>query len=119
VPKTETMPPEPVSPYAMTKLDGEFYGALFARDKKLATVSLRYFNVFGPRPGRRDEEHAKPFIRQILRQFNQGHIDAADASCHLQISRSDSSGPLLNPHPLRSTSGQKSSEVILSNPVSF
>ncbi len=49
VPKRETMAPEPKSPYAITKLDGEYYCALFAREGRLATVSLRYFNVFGPR----------------------------------------------------------------------
>lgn len=49
VPKVETMTPEPASPYAITKLDGEFYLQLFARTGQLATTSLRFFNVFGPR----------------------------------------------------------------------
>lgn len=49
VPKVETMLPEPKSPYAVTKLDGEYYCALFARERGLATACLRYFNVFGPR----------------------------------------------------------------------
>lgn len=49
VPKVETMSPEPKSPYAITKLDGEFYLELFAREGKLETTSLRFFNVFGPR----------------------------------------------------------------------
>ena len=49
VPKRETMFPEPKSPYAVTKLDGEYYCAMFAAEKKLSTVALRYFNVFGPR----------------------------------------------------------------------
>ena len=49
VPKQETMPPEPKSPYAMSKLDGEFYCRLFMDEGWLQTVSLRYFNVFGPR----------------------------------------------------------------------
>lgn len=49
VPKTETMLPEPKSPYAITKLDGEFYCAMFARENRLPTTCLRYFNVFGPR----------------------------------------------------------------------
>ena len=47
VPKTETMLPEPKSPYAITKLDGEFYCKMF--ESRLPTVCLRYFNVFGPR----------------------------------------------------------------------
>jgi UDP-glucose 4-epimerase len=49
IPKREEMAPDPRSPYAVTKLDGEYYAALFARTGKLETVSLRYFNVFGPR----------------------------------------------------------------------
>lgn len=49
VPKIETMLPEPKSPYAITKLDGEYYLGLFRREGKLDTASLRFFNVFGPR----------------------------------------------------------------------
>jgi UDP-glucose 4-epimerase len=49
VPKHETMLAEPKSPYAITKLDGEFYCKLFADEGRLQTASLRYFNVFGPR----------------------------------------------------------------------
>jgi len=49
VPKVETMFPEPKSPYAVTKLDGEYYLQMFARENWLATTALRYFNVFGPR----------------------------------------------------------------------
>jgi UDP-glucose 4-epimerase len=48
-PKVETMLPEPKSPYAVTKLDGEYYCKMFADEGRLATTSLRYFNVFGPR----------------------------------------------------------------------
>lgn len=49
VPKIETMLPEPKSPYAITKLDGEYYCDMFSREGKLATGVMRYFNVFGPR----------------------------------------------------------------------
>ncbi len=49
VPKLETMPPEPKSPYAETKLAGEHLLADFQRVHGLATASLRFFNVFGPR----------------------------------------------------------------------
>jgi len=49
VPKVETMPAEPKSPYAVTKLDGEFYCKMFADEGRLPTACLRYFNVFGPR----------------------------------------------------------------------
>lgn len=49
VPKIESMLPEPKSPYAITKLDGEYYLELYRREGKLDTASLRFFNVFGPR----------------------------------------------------------------------
>jgi nucleoside-diphosphate-sugar epimerase len=49
LPKTETMLPEPLSPYAVAKLVGEQYCQVFTRVYGLETVSLRYFNVFGPR----------------------------------------------------------------------
>lgn len=49
VPKRESMIPEPKSPYAVTKLDGEYYCDLFQREGKLNTACMRYFNVFGPR----------------------------------------------------------------------
>lgn len=49
VPKLETMLPEPKSPYAVTKLDGEYYCKMFNDEGWLNTASLRYFNVFGPR----------------------------------------------------------------------
>jgi len=48
-PKQETMLPEPKSPYAVTKLEGEYYCQMFTAEGRLATTSLRYFNVFGPR----------------------------------------------------------------------
>lgn len=49
MPKVESMIPEPRSPYAITKLDGEYYCELFAREGWLSTACLRFFNVFGPR----------------------------------------------------------------------
>jgi UDP-glucose 4-epimerase len=49
VPKLETMLPEPKSPYAITKLDGEYYCDMFSREGKIKTGVMRYFNVFGPR----------------------------------------------------------------------
>jgi UDP-glucose 4-epimerase len=48
-PKTEDMPPRPISPYALQKYAAEKYGQLFHQLYELPTVSLRYFNVFGPR----------------------------------------------------------------------
>ena len=43
------MRPDPLSPYAVAKLVGEYYCQVFTRAYKLETVALRYFNVFGPR----------------------------------------------------------------------
>jgi len=49
LPKVETMRPEPLSPYAAAKLTGEYYCRVFNEVYGLETISLRYFNVFGPR----------------------------------------------------------------------
>jgi UDP-glucose 4-epimerase len=54
-PKVENMLPEPKSPYAITKLDAEFYCQMFTAEGRLPTVSLRYFNVFGPRQNPRSQ----------------------------------------------------------------
>ena len=49
LPKKESMRPNPRSPYAVQKLVGEYYAGIFWQVHDLETVSLRYFNVFGPR----------------------------------------------------------------------
>ena len=49
LPKREDMRPDPLSPYAVAKLVGEYYCQVFSRVYGLETVALRYFNVFGPR----------------------------------------------------------------------
>jgi nucleoside-diphosphate-sugar epimerase len=49
LPKSEQMLPDPLSPYAVAKLVGEYYCRVFTRVYGLETVALRYFNVFGPR----------------------------------------------------------------------
>lgn len=49
LPKVETLPPTPLSPYAMSKLTGEQLCGMFSRIHGLECVALRYFNVFGPR----------------------------------------------------------------------
>jgi UDP-N-acetylglucosamine/UDP-N-acetyl-alpha-D-glucosaminouronate 4-epimerase len=49
LPKHEGMIPRPISPYAVQKLTGEYYMQAFAAVYGLETVSLRYFNIFGPR----------------------------------------------------------------------
>jgi UDP-glucose 4-epimerase len=67
LPKTETMRPEPISPYAVQKLAGEHYMTSYARVYGLETVSLRYFNVFGPRqdPGSQYSGVLARFIAQM------------------------------------------------------
>jgi UDP-glucose 4-epimerase len=49
LPKVESMTPRPKSPYALQKLMGEYYASIFSGVYGLETVSLRYFNVYGPR----------------------------------------------------------------------
>ena len=49
LPKVESMTPRPKSPYALQKLMGEYYCSIFSGIYGLETVSLRYFNVYGPR----------------------------------------------------------------------
>ncbi len=49
LPKTETMCPQPKSPYAISKLAAEYYCQIFNESFGLETVILRYFNIFGPR----------------------------------------------------------------------
>ena len=49
LPKVETMQPQPISPYGVTKYVGELYGQTFGRCYGLENVALRYFNIFGPR----------------------------------------------------------------------
>lgn len=48
-PQKETMQAQPISPYAVSKLSGELYCRVFTKSFNLPTVSLRYFNVYGPR----------------------------------------------------------------------
>jgi UDP-glucose 4-epimerase len=68
VPKVETMLPEPKSPYAVTKLDGEYYNAMFTTEGRLETASMRFFNVFGPRqdPNSAYAAAVPIFIRKAL-----------------------------------------------------
>jgi len=54
-PEKESFVPGPISPYALSKLAGEYYCRLFSYHYRLPTVSLRYFNVFGPRQALDDE----------------------------------------------------------------
>jgi UDP-glucose 4-epimerase len=70
IPKIESMPPEPKSPYATSKDEGERHCSAFTDEGgRLATVSLRYFNVFGPYQGPRSEYAAAvpAFIEKAIR----------------------------------------------------
>lgn len=49
LPKTEDMPPQPLSPYAVTKMLTELYSACYATTMGVEAVALRFFNVYGPR----------------------------------------------------------------------
>jgi nucleoside-diphosphate-sugar epimerase len=67
LPKSEEMRPDPLSPYAVAKLVGEYYCRAFTRVYGLETVSLRYFNVFGPRqdPGSQYSGVVSRFISSL------------------------------------------------------
>lgn len=67
LPKREDMSPNPLSPYAVSKLAAEKYCTVFARVYGLHTVALRYFNVFGPRQDPNSQYSAviPKFIRMI------------------------------------------------------
>ncbi|MCU0631093.1 MAG: SDR family oxidoreductase [Methanoregulaceae archaeon] len=68
LPKREVMPPVPLSPYAVSKLAGEYYCTVFSELFGVKTVSLRYFNVFGPRQDPNSEYAAviPKFITRFL-----------------------------------------------------
>ena len=68
LPKEESMPSDPLSPYAVNKLAGELYCRVFTHVYQLETVSLRYFNVFGPRQDPTSQYSAviPRFIQAIL-----------------------------------------------------
>ena len=69
LPKREEMNPNPLSPYAVTKLTGEYYCRVFQEVYGLETVSLRYFNVYGPRQDPFSEYAAviPKFIQRVLK----------------------------------------------------
>jgi nucleoside-diphosphate-sugar epimerase len=69
LPKREDMPPSPLSPYAVHKITGEYYCRIFWQLYGLETISLRYFNVFGPRQDPQSQYSAviPRFITAILK----------------------------------------------------
>ncbi len=66
LPKHENMVPNPISPYAVAKLAGEYYMTSFFRCYGLETVSLRYFNIFGPR-----QDPASPYSGVLAKFITQ------------------------------------------------
>jgi nucleoside-diphosphate-sugar epimerase len=69
LPKIETMTPDPKSPYAAAKLFGEYYCSVFSKVFGLETISLRYFNVFGPYQNPKSQYAAAipAFVTSILK----------------------------------------------------
>jgi len=69
LPKVETMRPSPMSPYAVGKLTGEYYCSVFSQVFGLETISLRYFNVFGPHQDPKSQYAAAipAFVTSILK----------------------------------------------------
>jgi len=69
LPKVESMIPKPMTPYSITKLDGEYYLKMYQEQWGVPTTSLRYFNVFGPRQNPKSAYAAAVpiFIEKALR----------------------------------------------------
>jgi len=72
LPKVETMQPEPISPYGVTKYVCEVYAQMFGKVYGLQNVSLRYFNVFGPR-----QDPSSPYSG-VLSKFCTAFLEKTD-----------------------------------------
>ena len=110
LPKIETMPANPLSPYALQKQVGEHYCRLFSQFYDLETVSLRYFNVFGPKqdPASIYSAVIPRFINALLRRkspliFGDGeqsrdftYIDNVVHANLLAMSAEDCQGEVMN-----------------------
>jgi UDP-glucose 4-epimerase len=72
LPKVETMQPQPISPYGISKYVGELYAQVFGKVYGLQNVSLRYFNVFGPR-----QDPASPYSG-VLAKFCTAFLEKTD-----------------------------------------
>jgi UDP-N-acetylglucosamine/UDP-N-acetyl-alpha-D-glucosaminouronate 4-epimerase len=70
LPKSEDMPPVPISPYGVSKYVGELYAQTFGRCYGLENVSLRYFNIFGPR-----QDPDSPYSG-VLSRFSAAFLDS-------------------------------------------
>jgi UDP-glucose 4-epimerase len=75
-PQVETMRTAPISPYAVSKLAGENYCITFAKTFGLETVSLRYFNVFGPR------QHPESQYAAVIPKFMQSALEGTALEVH-------------------------------------
>lgn len=71
LPKIETMLPQPLSPYAVAKLACEYYCSVFYKAYGLETISLRYFNVFGPQQDPKSQYAAAipAFVTSVLKDI--------------------------------------------------
>jgi UDP-glucose 4-epimerase len=111
LPKVETMQPMPKSPYAAQKLMGEYYLSVWASCFGLETISLRYFNVFGPRqdPGSQYSGVLSIFITAVLERraptiFGDGETsrdftfveDVVGLNLKAAIAPSSASGKVIN-----------------------
>jgi nucleoside-diphosphate-sugar epimerase len=76
LPKLESMVPAPISPYGVSKMAGELYGQAFQRVYGLEFVSLRYFNVFGPR-----QDPGSPYSG-VLSLFNAAFLNGTELEVH-------------------------------------
>jgi UDP-glucose 4-epimerase len=76
LPKVETMTPRPKSPYAAQKLMGEYYASVFHSCYGLETVSLRFFNVYGPR-----QDPSSPYSG-VLSVFMTALLDRRSPTIH-------------------------------------
>ena len=76
LPKNEQMTPNPLSPYAVSKLAGENYCRVYSRIYGLKTIALRYFNVFGPRQDPNSQYSAviPLFISRVLKGRSPYHL---------------------------------------------
>ena len=72
-PQKETIPANPQSPYALTKLTGEYYCQIFSQVYNLPTICLRYFNVYGPRQDP-TSEYAAVIPKFITRLLENKHL---------------------------------------------
>jgi UDP-glucose 4-epimerase len=75
-PQVETMHCSPLSPYAVSKLSAELYSVVFSRTFGLETVSLRYFNVFGPR------QHPDSQYAAVIPKFMQSARSGTSLEVH-------------------------------------